>query len=449
MTISEKKRFSIVTLGCKVNQYEGEAVANRLEQCGLTDCPKSGKADYCIINTCAVTAKAAMQSRQAVRQAIRNHPGAHIIVTGCYAQIAPQELGAIQGVHRVIGQIEKYAIAELIGRMPDEPRGNNAPCSRKCLDSPFPQPPAVTYGYRSRPFLKVQDGCNACCTYCIVPHARGPSRSMPTAAVLAHLKELGAAGFKEVVLTGIHLGCYGLDLAPQTHLAALLTRLVAEGCVHRLRLSSIEPNELTDEIVGLAAPNSGAPTAICSHFHMPLQSGDDHILKQMHRPYTSQFYCDRVEAIVRQVPDVAIGSDVLVGFPGETDSAFENTIRLIESLPLAYLHVFPFSRRKGTAAYGFTNQVAPAIIKQRCRRLRQLGHEKKTAFYRKFIGRPLEVLIERAQRSEHGWLRGISHNYIPVLIQGPESLCHTLVTTQVEEISGRPEAVGRLVAPVS
>jgi threonylcarbamoyladenosine tRNA methylthiotransferase MtaB len=413
------EKFTITTLGCKVNQWESESIAKSLEANGFQAAEGSDAADVCIVNTCAVTHKAAMQSRQAVRQAARAFPGASIIVTGCYAQTAPQELARIPGVCQVIGHDDKLRIPEMLARAGGSPEAEgNSGCRQLGRHEKFATLPVMTAGSRSRPFLKVQDGCNAFCTYCIVPYARGRSRSMPPEEVIHRTAELSAAGFREIVLTGIHLGCYGLDLSPPTSLFQLLARIRSTAAIHRLRLSSIEPRELTDEIIDLAAASGSGPGGICPHFHIPLQSGDDTILKRMHRPYSAAFFKERVAKIHAVLPQAAIGVDVLVGFPGESEAAFENTLSLLDSLPISYLHVFPFSPRKGTPAYGFGDKVPPATVKQRCRWLRALGRQKKLAFYRKSLGRVHQVLVQSGGGHQSPRKKGITANYIPVWLEG-------------------------------
>jgi threonylcarbamoyladenosine tRNA methylthiotransferase MtaB len=278
-------------------------------------------------------------------------------------------------------------------------------------------PPA---GARTRPFLKVQDGCDAFCAYCIVPYARGPSRSVAFQAVLDGVSRLSDQGYQEAVLTGIHLGAYGKDLDPRTSLAELLRAILKRPDSIQVRLSSIEPLELTDEIINLAADSE----RICRHFHVPLQSGEARILKRMGRPYTPEFYGGRIARIHRLLPDAAIGADVLLGFPGETEADFENTLSFVEALPLAYLHVFPFSARPGTAAWALGGRVPAERIRQRCSRMRQLGARKRLAFHRRFLGRRVRVLTEGRRDPQTGLLKGISSNYLPVIFEGGDDRIH-------------------------
>jgi threonylcarbamoyladenosine tRNA methylthiotransferase MtaB len=286
--------------------------------------------------------------------------------------------------------------------------------------APMQRNAAVGRGLRARPFLKIQDGCNAFCTYCIVPHARGRSRSLPEQTALAAVERLQAAGCREVVLTGIHLGIYGKDLAPPTSLLQLLRRIRERQAVQRVRLSSIEPLEMTADLIDFIACARSGPGRVCAHVHIPLQSGDDRILEKMKRPYSRQAFKDVVTEVHRRLPEAAIGVDTLIGFPGETRTAFDHTYELIAELPITYLHVFPFSARRGTPAYHYSNAVEAAETRQRCRKMRKLGIKKKTEFYKNFIHKQLEVLVETVS-PDTGSAAGTSDNYIPVHIDSPQA----------------------------
>jgi threonylcarbamoyladenosine tRNA methylthiotransferase MtaB len=272
--------------------------------------------------------------------------------------------------------------------------------------------PVTHFPDHTRAFLKIQDGCDAYCSYCIVPYARGPERSLPPEAVLDGIKRFARAGYREVVLTGIHLGRYGRDLTPPADLLDLLGQAEREKTVERLRLSSIEALEVTDALIAFMA---GSET-LCPHLHIPLQSGDDRILALMKRHYETGFFRDLLEKISRAVPDIAIGIDVMVGFPGEDEGAFENTRRFIEALPVAYLHVFPYSERPKTAAAALPGKVPPADRKRRAEALRRLGQAKRAAFAERFIGRELTVLVEGGKNKPSGGITGFSANYIPVVV---------------------------------
>jgi len=432
------KKVFVKTLGCKVNQCESEAIRN-----ALADAPKGfaagdgENADVVIVNTCTVTAKAAMQSRQAVRQAIRSNPGARVVVTGCHAQTAKEELAAIDGIDLIVDNRNKDRIpALLIGDLSEDDDIRKTPEPAESLQAaPVVTLPGLPHGRRTRPFLKIQDGCNAFCTYCIVPHARGRSRSMPMDQVLLKMAQLGEMGFREVVLTGIHIGCYGQDLDPSTSLYQLLCRVRDSGTVDRVRISSIEPAELKDEIIDLARFDRHAAGRLCPHFHIPLQSGDNDILRRMHRPYDRAYFRQLIWKIADQLPDAAIGIDTLIGFPGETEKAFENTYRLVQSLPVTYLHVFPFSARKGTPAYAYPGQIAPDIIKERCKRMRHLGARKRIDFNARFLGGQVTVLVESTRDRSSGRLKGLTDNYVFVSIDGPDSLMNTMARVRVQALT--------------
>jgi threonylcarbamoyladenosine tRNA methylthiotransferase MtaB len=423
-------KFKIITLGCKVNQAESESIAGRLTGPDWQPAGAAEEADVCIINTCTVTQKAAMQSRQAVRQAIHANPRACVAVTGCYAETDPQALMTIKGLDCIVDQAGKARLPEMIrtGRITKGARP-----ALLSLTGDTACPPAVAFfdtpAGRTRPFLKIQDGCDAFCTYCVVPYARGRSRSSELQAVIASVEHLAAQGFHEVVLTGIHIGFYGRDLSPPSTLLELLQRVETQTPPVRVRLSSIEPLELTDEIISLVAGSD----RFCRHFHIPLQSGDHGILKRMGRPYAPEDFSTLVRKIRRSLPDAAIGADVLVGFPGETETAFENTLQLIEALPVTYLHVFPFSARPGTAAHDFPENVPPDRIKQRCSRMRQLGSRKRLGFHRSFIGQHLAVLAESRRDPKTGRLKGVSSNYLPVLFEGGDELMNRMLDVRITQ----------------
>jgi len=447
-----KKTFTITTLGCKVNQYESDVIAKGLENSGFKRLRSSRgieHPDVCIVNTCTVTQKASMQSRQTIRQLVRKHPDALMIVTGCYAQTEPDVLRKIDGVHQVVGHRDKHRIPAMLS----SPHTLFDDLSKDIEKNAGPHhfsksTPLTAASGRTRPFLKIQDGCDAFCTYCIVPHARGSSRSMPVKSVLSHITGIKTAGFHEVVLTGIHLGRYGLDLDPPTTLYSLLNQIRKEKQIDRLRLSSIEPVELSSDIIGLAAESENRGGEICRHFHIPLQSGDDAILKRMSRPYRRDTFEKLVGTIKKSIPDAGIGADVLIGFPGETDEAFEQTYSLIDNLPLTYLHVFPFSSREGTPASRFTDKIPDPFIKERCSRIRQLGLRKKHAFYSSLVGCSYSVLIENRRDRQTNLLKGITTNYVPVLIEGSDDLMNTFQEIRIEECGSDNVVAGELISEV-
>jgi threonylcarbamoyladenosine tRNA methylthiotransferase MtaB len=401
---------AIATLGCKVNQFESEAMIESLEREGYRLVPFGEQADVTIINTCTVTHRADFQSRQMVRRAHRSNPGTLVVVTGCYAQIDAEKLSKIEGVNYVLGNREKNSIAEFLPRMErgDLPKILVEDIGQTTL---FGDTPTLSFRHHTRAFLKIQDGCNASCSYCIVPQARGKSRSLAPEGVLGRLKDLKDKGYKEVVLTGIHLGAYGLDLSPRVPLERLLEQVESAESPLRVRLSSMEPGDFSPDLVTLLSRSS----KICPHLHIPIQSGDDEILKGMNRNYVRSFVSGLIRELHERIPMVSIGADIIVGFPGETEERFQNTVALISSLPLTYLHVFPFSKRKGTPAAQLPQEVDEEKIKIRAERLRALGKEKRMAFYQRFLGKEMAVLVEDREKKETGW-RGLSRNYIPVFL---------------------------------
>ena len=410
--VERPKRVALVTLGCKVNQCDSAGIAEGLRQRGHTLVRFEDEADVCIVNTCTVTARTDFQSRQLIRRAARRNPLSPVIVTGCYAQVAPDQLETLPNVRLVAGNTEKEAIPDLVGTLnggPPEVRVRDIGQARY-----FSGLAADRFHGRSRAFLKIQDGCDARCSYCIVPLARGPSRSMPLRAVLERVAALTDAGYREIVLTGVHLGAWGADLSPSMDLPALLRGIERAGRVGRLRLSSIEPLEVTAGLLACLKESA----VLCPHLHIPLQSGDDRILSAMGRHYDRRFFRDLVDRLVAEIPGVAVGVDVMTGFPGEGQSEFENTAEFLRSLPVSYLHVFPYSERPGTAAAALPGKVEAALRAQRAAALRALGLAKREAFAKKAVGSRQTVLVEGSRDRKTGLLKGFTGNYIPVLLAG-------------------------------
>ncbi len=422
------KTFYIKTLGCKVNQYESDGIAAGLEDNGLIRAKQGRSCDVCIINTCAVTSKAAMQSRQAVRKLARDNPDAKIIVTGCHAQTDPDTFKKMEHPLEIISHLDKTALADQIARNPAPFPMGFKPVDHTA-ENRFHSFSRPVSGRMTRAYLKIQDGCDAFCTYCIVPHARGSSVSMPVKSVLQHLEALGRKGFKEVILTGIHAGRYGRDLTPPSTLTDLLEIISKKQPVHRIRLSSIEPNEIDDRLLDLAGPAG----ILCDHFHVPLQSGDDEILKKMKRPYSAAFFKDIICRIHQKLPFAGIGVDTLIGFPAESDAQFENTYALIEQLPVSYLHVFPFSPRKGTPAFSFKPRVPDAVITERCRRLRDLGRQKRLAFIKSNQGRCLTAVVQNMSDACTGRLAAVTANYLNVFVEKNNALKGKLVDIKYDQ----------------
>ena len=421
-------KVGLATLGCKVNQYESAALAEDLQRNNFLLVPFNSLADVYIINTCTVTAFSDFQSRQLIRRARRSNPQAKILVTGCYAQIAPADIAAIEGVSFVVGNNRKNQITELL-------KNNSAASSRLLTDDisrekEFTRMPLARFYGRTRAFLKIQDGCNSFCSYCIVPYARGKSRSLPPPEVLQAMARFNQKNYQEVVLTGIHLGAYGYDLKPASSLSSILRQMLERNRHIRIRLSSIEPNEITDELINLFKNSDN----LCPHLHIPLQSGDDKILKLMKRNYDTNFYRNLIENILLNLGNMAIGIDVMAGFPSESEEHFNNTLKFLENLPIAYLHVFPYSERPGTKAQNIQPKIPEALKKERAAILRNLSAQKREKFALRFLGKPLQVLVEQTKDKKTGLAKGFSQNYLPFLLQGNiTSSANTIVKVQAEK----------------
>lgn len=410
--VDSKKTALVRFLGCKVNQAEAAAMARLLSQHGYETPDKEAKPDLVLVNTCAVTSRAESKSRRLVKHLAQAFPSARIVVTGCLAEVNPGALTGLDGSITVLGTFEKDRLDSLLTDTlsPGVTRRGAAHCT--------------TYGdigcagltSRGRAFLKIQDGCSQRCSYCIVPHARGPSRSLSETHVIGHAQLLAAQGYGEIVLTGVHLGHYGRDLTPRSDLEAVLRRLLAHIPHVRFRLSSIEPQDLTPGIIALAAEHP----RMCRHFHIPVQSGDDRILAAMGRPYTHSFVADLLARLQTAIPDVCIGLDVMVGFPGEDTDAFLATEQLIGASRAAYLHVFPFSPRRGTPA-ALLRPVVPAdAVRERVAHLRAMSLGMRREFQKKFIGRTLMCVAETPVRAD-GSLIARTDNYLQVRVRVPEA----------------------------
>jgi len=419
------KTISFVTLGCKTNQFESAAMTEAARKEGYRVVSAGEAADICVINTCTVTARTDAESRRLIRRALRENPAARIVVTGCYAQIASEEISTMPGVALIIGNTEKRELLHLLRNLGEEQHIKVADISRVEETGPLI---LETFAEHTRAFLQVQNGCDSRCSYCIVPHVRGPSRSVRLDDALEGIRTFARQGYQEVVLTGIHLGAFGLDLAPPTSLLELLSRAERERIVPRLRLGSVEPTEISAQLIDLIATGQ----TICPHLHIPLQSGDDGVLAAMNRPYTSGFFRKLVDKLTAAVPSLCIGTDIIAGFPGETDEAFERGYRFLEALPLAYFHVFPFSARQGTPASTMPDRVPPPLIKKRAEALRILSSRKKRVYFESFLGREVLVLIQEKRKS--GNLRGLSRDYLSVSIPDGSEPLNTEVRVRVTGI---------------
>jgi threonylcarbamoyladenosine tRNA methylthiotransferase MtaB len=434
------KTFKIITLGCKVNQYESAYLKSRLQEAGWVSADPHEKSNVSIVNTCIVTQAAAHQSRQEIRKAIRANPGGYVAATGCYAQAFPDKLQEIENLDLITGNVGKMSLPELI-RENLHSRGRKTALEPFTPGMGFETMSIKRFPGRSRAYLKIQDGCEAYCSYCIVPFSRGPYRSLPPENVLGMLEGLAAEGYLEVVLTGIHLGKYGVDLAGDKNLKTLLRAIGRAKFPLRVRVSSMEPGEIDTELIEMVASEEW----LCRHFHIPLQSGDDGILKKMNRRYAARAFERLVEEIHEKIPLAAIGVDVMAGFPGEEPGAHSNTVSLLKALPVSYLHVFPYSRRSGTAAARFSDAVLPQDRKKRAAALRALGKEKKRTFQERCLGRVFEVLAEGWHSEDKHLLNGTTDNYLstlfPALGPGPGRLVKVrLEKVEKQVVTGRQEA---------
>lgn len=421
----EKKRVAITTLGCKVNQVEGEAVAGLFRRHGYEVVDFNEPADVYVINTCTVTHLGDRKSRQLIRRARRSNPQAVVAVMGCYAQKAPQEVAAL-GVDVVIGTSGRQRLVELVEEARREKKGIVAVTSPT---AEFEELLHIPEG-RTRAFIKVQDGCDHFCTYCIVPYVRGPVRSRRPERVVAEARTLIEKGFKEIVLTGIHIGAYGRDFPAGEKikdLADLMEQLLQIPGRWRLRLSSVEPVDVNFRLVDVMAGSE----KVCPHLHLPLQSGDDAILEKMGRGYTTVEFLRLTEYIRSRIPDIALTTDIIVGFPGETEDHFRRTLAFVERVGFSQMHVFKYSPRAGTPAATFPAQVDARRKEERSRILRELGEKLAAHYARRFLGREMEVLFEEPPAPGVG--EGLTGNYLRVRVETPDNLAGTFASVVLEE----------------
>lgn len=425
-----------------MNQSEAAAMLEGLETGGFRVVPFESAADVYVINTCTVTGNSDYRSRQLARRAIRANGGAVVVLAGCYPQANPEGAAALEGVDLVLGNREKLRLAERL-RAFLESNGLH----KRSLGEPvvevgemdrverFEEVPLRNFPGNTRAFIKVQDGCQFRCSFCAVTLARGKSRSLPLEAAVQQVRVLAARGFREVVLTGVDLGSYGWDLNPPIELAHLVRRLGEIPGLRRLRISSLNPWEIPDRLIKACAETP----CVAPHFHVPLQSGDDGVLRAMRRPYAAAHYADRLWALKKAFPAAGIGADVIAGFPTETEAAFRRTCALVEELPITYLHVFPYSPRRNTRAARLPGCVSPEARRERVALLRELGLRKRRAFFEERLGQAVEVLIENTRHKKTGLLQGLTGNYIKTLTLGPDAWMNELVKVRVEEVE--PENV--------
>jgi threonylcarbamoyladenosine tRNA methylthiotransferase MtaB len=449
--------YFVQNFGCRATQADGATLERQLATRGMAPASSATSAELVVLNTCTVTAAADQDARASIRRIHRENPDARIMVTGCYAQRAPQEIAALPGVTWVVGNSHKHHVAEIATRQnykAETPLQNFVTLESVALSAPAftlvgdifahteliaaPVFAGDSIAEKTRPNLKVQDGCNNRCSFCIIPSVRGQSRSMHMERVIEEANALVSADYREMVLSGINLGRWGRDLLPQQRFEQLVRALLEHTGIEKIRISSVEPMDWSDELIALVAQSP----RIAKHAHVPLQSGSDRILRQMHRKYRPWHYVEKIRKIHEAMPDAAIGADVMVGFPGETDELFEESRSFIERLPFTYLHVFTYSSRPGTPSAAMADQVPVHVARERNRILRELAAEKNLAFRKRFIGQTLEAIT--LQSGGEGWTEALSDNYLKIRLAGKHEANNILrveVTELSEEILIAAEAV--------
>jgi len=411
-------KVAFTTLGCKVNQFETEVMEGLFKAAGYEIVDFDKPADVYVVNTCSVTNLGEKKSRQLIRRASRQNANAIIAVAGCYSQVSPDQVAKISGVDVIVGTQDRVRIVELVEAAAANNRTAQVNAVTDIMQAKqFEDIPLFSRPDRTRAFFKIQEGCTNFCTYCIIPYARGPLRSRLLASIAAETEKLVSSGFTEIVLTGIHLGAFGRDLTSNgqeiTLFDAVRTVLAAGGSrLMRVRLGSLESVEVSDRLISLMQTDS----RLCPHLHLPLQSGDDAVLKAMNRHYTTDQYRTLIAGIKARVPAIAITTDIIVGFPGETEEMFENTLAFVKSLTFAKIHVFPYSRRTGTPAAGYTAQIPEAEKKRRAHKLQQIADQQAELFIQSFIGQKLGVLFESTEMRR--LMSGLTGNYIRVYADG-------------------------------
>ena len=426
-------KIACITLGCRTNQHDTAEMQTLLEKEGFVMVNQREKADAYVINTCTVTQKSDISSRQAVKKSLELNPDALVVFTGCYAQLNPEEAAALPGLDLVLGNADKLEIAKLLKaklRLWKKSEITEIVMSDIHKKRIFRTIPVKSFQGITKAFIKVQTGCNEKCSFCTVVRARGKSVSDNRGNILNNIQEAISADFKEITLTGINLGTWGMDTGET--FSSLVQDIIQLPGDFRVRLSSINPMEIDNDLIRLIAETE----KICSHLHIPLQSGDNKILKQMRRNYNREQYIEVIHRAVNAIPNLGLGADVIVGFPGETDAAFENTRKLIEELPFSYLHVFSYSPRRGTEANDYKDDIPGNIKKERNKILTQLIKEKGLEFRNKSLNTIATVLIENQRDKNNGKLKGHTDNYIPISLDGPDPLKNCLIPITLQNISG-------------
>lgn len=427
-------KASFYTLGCRLNQAETALISDTFKEKGYRIVEYGEPTDICVINTCTVTEQADAKCRQLVRQVLKRSPDAFVAVIGCYAQMGSEALRKIEGIDLIVGTEEKMAVADFI----DIPQKLPEPIVRKSKISktPFTISSVGNYENATRANLKVQDGCDFMCTFCVIPFARGRGRSRAFWDIQREAIQLVERGHKELVLSGVNIGTYEFEGKTVLDIVKMLETI--DG-LERIRISSIEPTTIPMELVDYMAESE----KLCNHFHIPLQSGDDSVLSNMRRLYNVAEYVEFVEMVANLIPDVCLGTDVMVGFPGEGEAEFANTRRLLKQLPFAYFHVFPFSERECTAAVKMKDKVEAQAKKERSEILRKLSSEKKTHFYKQQIGKSVKVLME--EQNESGLFQGFTENYVKVGVRSKSDLSNEFVEVELKEVSQRNLAIGEIL----
>ena len=432
-----KLKASFYTLGCRLNQAETALISNTFRHKGYELVEFGQTADVCVINSCTVTEQADAKCRQLVRQVLRKNPETFVAVVGCYAQIGSEALRKIDGVDLIVGTQDKLRVIEFI----DDPIKLPEPqvIKNRMTKAPFTISTEGMAAPTTRANLKIQDGCDFMCSFCVIPFARGRARSRAFWDIQREAMQLVEAGHKEIVLTGVNIGTYQFE---DKNFFDVVKMLLMIPELKRLRISSIEPTTVPYELIDLMADSE----VLCAHLHIPVQSGDDNVLAAMKRLYTTAAYLQFIEYAAKRVPDILIGTDIMVGFPEETDAAFQASCNLLQNSPLAYAHVFTFSERGGTAATKLKNKISPAIKKARSAELHLISEEKKNHFYRRFLGRHLRVLTE--EQNEDGRWMGFSDNYLKVAVPLKKLSANSLVTVRLASVAGEAgvgETVGEII----
>ncbi len=422
------KRVAFHTLGCKVNQYETEAMEELFQKSGYNIVDENEQADVYVINTCTVTNLSDRKSRQFIRKSKKINDDSLIAVVGCYSQVSPEEVEKIHGVDVIIGTSERNKIVELCEKARDSKEIINIVRSIKTYKE-FEKINIDEIKSKTRAFLKIQDGCNQFCSYCIIPYARGPIRSREYENIEKEAYKLAKAGFKEIVLTGIHVASYGKDLKKES-LREVIEKISKIEGLERIRLSSVEPNLIDDEFMETITNSNN----VCDHFHLSLQSGSDSVLKRMNRKYSTREFLEKVEIIRKYMPDAGITTDIIVGFPGETDIEFKETLNFVKKVGFSRIHVFKYSPRKGTPAAIMENQIHGDIKSKRSEKLIKLGDELTLEFNSRFKDRSLPVLFEEKTKRKNNTYEGYTTNYIRVEAPSPNNLIGEIIDTKLKDV---------------